>query len=351
MKKQSKIVISILFMIIILLIGAKSVQAESYRVEDMDIQATVEPDGSVNIRQEMTYRFSGHYNGIFINVPYNLEDKERKDAISGSILEDKFYNGNNVKINSVSQVVEGKEILFKQVERARNGNTNLYTTEQKQGVQQVKVYSPSTNTTKKFKIDYTIQNLCVKHEDIGELYYNFIGGAWETTIEKLNIDIYLPQNQNNIEVWGHGPYNGKSKIINNTHANFKVENVKPGQYVATRVLFDNNNIPNSTKLSHLEAKELVHKDENAIIENKEEKNSFTWKIIIFAICLFIYWIILMLIYEKDKKYTVTNIDEEELFKKYNPMLAGCIQGSRTILARDIIAVILGLINKDRKSVV
>ena len=34
-----------------------------------------------------------------------------------------------------------------------------------------------------------------------------------------------------------------------------------------------------------------------------------------------------------------------MFKKYNPMLAGFIQGSRTILARDIIAVILDLINK------
>lgn len=53
----------------------------------------------------------------------------------------------------------------------------------------------------------------------------------------------------------------------------------------------------------------------------------------------------MLIYENDKKYMVSNINEDELFKKYNPMIAGCIQGSRTILARDIIAVILDLINK------
>ena len=54
----------------------------------------------------------------------------------------------------------------------------------------------------------------------------------------------------------------------------------------------------------------------------------------------------MMIYENDKKYIVNNINEEELFEKYNPMLAGCIQGSRTILARDIIAVILNLINKN-----
>ena len=39
------------------------------------------------------------------------------------------------------------------------------------------------------------------------------------------------------------------------------------------------------------------------------------------------------------------IEEDELFKKYNPMIAGCIQGSRNILARDIIAIILNLIDK------
>lgn len=138
---------------------------------------------------------------------------------------------------------------------------------------------------------------------------------------------------------------GQSKIISNSHAKFEVQNIKTGQYIAARVLFDKKNIENSTKLTNIDAKELIYQDENAIIENKEEKKTFTWKIIIFAICLFIYWVILMWIFEKDKKYKVATIEEEELFKKYNPMLAGCIQGSRTILARDIIAVILGLINK------
>ena len=70
------------------------------------------------------------------------------------------------------------------------------------------------------------------------------------------------------------------------------------------------------------------------------------KLILFlSIALIIYWIIILLIFERDKKYKVSNINEEELFKKYNPLIAGCIQGNRDILSRDIIAVILNLINK------
>ena len=114
---------------------------------------------------------------------------------------------------------------------------------------------------------------------------------------------------------------GVSKIIDNTHCNFKVKNVRPGEFVATRVLFDNSNIQNSIKMSNINAKELVYEDENEIIENKKEKDAFTWKIVIFAVCLLVYWIILMIVYEKDKKYPIVNINEDELFEKYNPMLA------------------------------
>ena len=110
-------------------------------------------------------------------------------------------------------------------------------------------------------------------------------------------------------------------------------------------MFNNNNIINSKKNSNINAKNIILDDEKEISENRELKKSYTFKIIIIAICLLVYWIILMLIYEKDKKYILDNVDDEELFKKYNPMIAGCIQGSRQILARDIIAVILNLINK------
>lgn len=68
-------------------------------------------------------------------------------------------------------------------------------------------------------------------------------------------------------------------------------------------------------------------------------------ILVAALCIFIYWMILILIFEKERKSIIFHINENELFEKYNPMVAGCIEGSRGILARDIIAVILNLINK------
>lgn len=71
----------------------------------------------------------------------------------------------------------------------------------------------------------------------------------------------------------------------------------------------------------------------------------TGNIIFITIILVIYWIILLRKYEIDRVYDINDIDADELFKKYNPMVAGCIQGGRKILSRDLLAVILNLIDK------
>ena len=68
-------------------------------------------------------------------------------------------------------------------------------------------------------------------------------------------------------------------------------------------------------------------------------------IIVLLGLMIIYWIYLLIKYEKDKKYSIEYIKENELMEKYNPLIAGCIQGNRDPLARDIMAVILNLIEK------
>ena len=208
----------------------------------------------------------------------------------------------------------------------------------------LKVYSPSVNERKTFTVKYILKNVCVKHNDVGELYYNFIGGEW-STIKKLEIHVYLPDNKGQIYFWGHGPDNGTSKKVDNTHIKFEVNNVASGKYVATRLVFDNSNIKYAIKTSKINAYDLIFKDEQQIAKVSDAKSSYTRYIYIFALILLAYWIVLLIVYEKDKKYTTVHVNEEELFEKYNPMLAGCIQGSREILARDIIAVVLNLIDK------
>lgn len=80
-------------------------------------------------------------------------------------------------------------------------------------------------------------------------------------------------------------------------------------------------------------------------EQKDINNIVTTAMSIFLV---IYWIVLLLLFEKEElyDYTYENADELETLKKYNPMLAGCFVDNRQVLARDVTAVVLNLIQKD-----
>lgn len=189
--KINKIIVFICILIIQILVSG-NVQARSYTIENMDIQATINKDGSVKISQSITYEFNGSYNGIYIDVPYVLNDKEYNNIGANQKLDDDLYTATGVDVLNVTDTTSQKNYLLKS--KAINGDKNVYTVTKQDGITQIKIYSPSIDDTKTFIVDYIIDNVCVKHNDVGELYYNFIGGAWEEKIKDLNIDIYLPNN-------------------------------------------------------------------------------------------------------------------------------------------------------------
>ena len=93
--------------------------------------------------------------------------------------------------------------------------------------------------------------------------------------------------------------------------------------------------------------ELYFDGENSNV-SQEQKNFNNNIVLGISIFLIVYWIILLLIFEKEDiyNYTYENIDDIETLKKYNPLIAGCLTDNREVLPRDILAVILNLIRKD-----
>ena len=82
--------------------------------------------------------------------------------------------------------------------------------------------------------------------------------------------------------------------------------------------------------------------------SQDQKNLNNCIIIVFSGLLIIYWIVLLLIFEKEEPcdFQYENIDDITTLKKYNPMIAGCLVDNRDVLPRDVMAVILNLIQKD-----
>lgn len=63
--------------------------------------------------------------------------------------------------------------------------------------------------------------------------------------------------------------------------------------------------------------------------------------------LIVYWIVLLLLFEKEEVSGYKIVEDEKLFEKYNPMIAACISQNRNIMCRDVVGVILNLINKGK----
>ena len=82
MKSIKKLLLIILFFAVFMIILQINTYAKSYSIESMDIQATVQENGDVNIKQSITYNFDGDYNGIYISIPYSIEDIEHDEIIS-----------------------------------------------------------------------------------------------------------------------------------------------------------------------------------------------------------------------------------------------------------------------------
>lgn len=341
MKNRIKILLVVCVTLFLILILQNKVEARSYYIDNMNIKATVIQNGDLEIEQTLKYTFNGTFNGIYMTIPRDYNNKEK---VSSKIA-DSNYNANGVEIKSVSLLNNNSETNFQKVISASNGQNAVYIQEEEKDLTKIKIFSPATDTSKTFKINYILKNVCVSHNDVGELYYNFIGGEWQCSIKNLNIDIFIPNNEMDLKIWGHGPDNGSSEIIDNKHAKFNVSNVSAGKYVAARVVFSNSAIKTSTKKTNIDAYNLIYENEQQIAKVNDKKKEYTRNIYILAIALMIYWVALLCIYEKDKKIDMIELNEEELFDKYNPMVAGCLQGSRDILARDIIAVVLNLIEK------
>lgn len=81
------------------------------------------------------------------------------------------------------------------------------------------------------------------------------------------------------------------------------------------------------------------------ITDEQVKNN-NLMVLAFTLFLFIYWIVLLLKFEKEKVIFFEYDDDLKVLNKYNPLIAACLADNREVLSRDILAVLVNLINKN-----
>src|SRR5260221_7484927 len=145
---------------------AQAADARELRIEKFDEQVTVSPNGTVDVTENITFRFIGHWNGVYREIPVEFNTPQ----------------GMNYS-------------LFLKVKRIADGNGESlkYESSSVRTYRKLKIYVPGAeDTTKTIVIEYTVSDALRFFDDHDEFYWNVTGDEWDMPIANASANITLP---------------------------------------------------------------------------------------------------------------------------------------------------------------
>ena len=264
---MKKISLKIIYTLLLLL----PVITYAYGIENFYINATLESDGDLRVQEY--FNMNGDFNGMERILNFANENNYSFRPELESYGTSKLYDGSDIEINEVRAVsissnfnfkdVEGKK--FKEVSSAEVGDYGVYTLYTDSEGASLKIFLPDRKN-KAFYIDYTIKNIAVAHNDVGELYWQIPINGLREDIENLEVTVKFPKNENEFRVWAHGPLHGSVSKSGNTILKAKINGVSAYSKIDVRSTFDLNVIKDTSKYSHVFALDKILNYENSAAE-------------------------------------------------------------------------------------
>ncbi|NLV15756.1 MAG: DUF2207 domain-containing protein [Syntrophomonadaceae bacterium] len=189
----------------------------SLTMEQIIIDAQVQPDASMLVTESITVDFSGQWNGFFVKIPQG--DTPIADV---QVSE----NGQPLTFNPGTEYgppgtflikYEGSDILI-------DWSIDAY------------------DQVRTFDLSYRVVNAVKIYPDAAELYRKFIGEANGNKISYVQVNLTLPpgaeqfKQGEDIRIWGHGPLNGEVEFSGPNGVVLQVKNLPSYTFMEGRVL-------------------------------------------------------------------------------------------------------------------
>lgn len=258
----------IYFLFFILLMPFRvSASSVNYDITDFLIDAKILENGSMEVKELIV--LNGEFNGYVRELQY--QNPKLKDYTPGSInfSNSAIYNASgitNVKI--ATKKVDDSTIDFstfnevftslKEVSNEKIAQNGNYIYRNTDNILSYKMYQSAEGESVAFLISYTVKDAVVIHEDIAELYWNFIGNNFTDKIYNLQIKVRLPEydNSENFRFWAHGDITGEIDKLNNQTILAQIKSLDKNTVIDIRTTFDKKLIKDQTMLRNSEEKAL-----------------------------------------------------------------------------------------------
>ncbi len=358
---MKKIVISVLLCFMFL----PNLNAIDYKIDDYITDASIDISGNLLIKEVI--KMSGTYNGYVREIKYKNDKLDKFTGKKSDFYGSDIYNSSGIELYKVGKIDWKGDLNFEVFDKEVTlfnectDESNCYTKEDNNDTFSITMYNKTNNNSTYFYIEYLLANTVVIHEDVAELYYNFIGSDFTDKIGNYQLRLVLPmQTKEEIKIWAHGPLNGEVSILKNS------DGIYGGGYLHI------NNIPNNTPLDMrmtfpkdlivvdhpflkksnvkalpyiLEVEEKRSKDAN----NQRKFNRLLLSIsygscisyILITIILFIY---IYIKYDKEYKSSFTNQYNREFIDDYDVVIVEYIM-DKDITEKSFSTSILNMIYK------
>lgn len=238
--------------------------AQSYEIPDVTINAAIQANGNLEVEETRTYELDGDFSAVwrsFDNLP------------NGS-----FVRISNVEITQDGQTLDLPSVPFELEWRTDGGpGYTSYSFDSPQ--QTIYVFFDAADEDISITIDYTVVDAVSVYQDIGELYWQFIGSDWDVDSRNVSCNITLPAQTGteiipgeNVYAWGHGPLDATVEIQPNGTVEYYVPRVDAESFAEARIALpaswfseveatDSNAHPNESRLESVLTEEQRWSDQ------------------------------------------------------------------------------------------
>ena len=203
-------------------------QAKSYTMPEVDIQATLDDQGALDVVERRTFDFKGDFTCVWWEF-------------------DSFGYDSEMTVESVTLEQGGQEVALDPVEFRsswRNeggpGTTSYSVDETYDGVYVFfDVHSERIAVT----LHYRVEPMATRYEDVVELYWQFVGPEWENASRGVHLELQLPAAGasvaagDNVRAWAHGPLDGTVEIGDDGVVTVDFPRIEPGSFGEVRATF------------------------------------------------------------------------------------------------------------------
>ena len=338
------------------------VDAANYTITDQLIQAEIQENGDLMISELIV--MDGTFNGYVKELSYanTLIQDEYSSYEKNSIYNAKGIELISIKGKNVDEVDFDTfdDTNFKNFTldySAKNGDTLKYTVQTDYTGYDYTLYYASNHDKVAFLITYMIDSVVVYHQDVAELYWNFITPNDYDDIENVQVKVLLPgvDDSNYLKVWAHGDLSGDVKILDENNGVLAViPHMESSSVLDIRLTFNKNLITDVSKVK--KSGDVVLEDiievenERAEVANqlrdqlKRERNfviGYSWILLVYVVIgtIFVYFK-----YGKSPKATYYSKYNREFIDDYNVEVIDYLM-KRNITPNALSASIMNLIYK------